>query len=177
MLLQLGLLLLLDLAIKNLFSVFFSMSSISKAQAISSNYITISEYSDESPEESTWTMYLEDFSFNNSNNYGDYCSISSTSSLLSDAASLAAHTTKFDNYNKRLSFKKRKSNTKEALVDDDLEDTASSPVNSPKEKGSGSGQIAERNELDFKGREKDCIELKERGLCLVPLSMIVNYLG
>ncbi|KAJ7948467.1 putative CTD small phosphatase-like protein 2 [Quillaja saponaria] len=154
------------------------MSSMSKALS-------------ESPEESSWTMYLEDFSFNNNTEHN--CSISSSSSLVSDAASLAAKN--IDNRDpvvdlcvdhksftkKRLSFQKRKtkSYTKEAaLVDDALEDTASSPVNSPK-KGNGSGQTNDqRNEFGFDGRDDgDRTELKKRGLCLVPLSMIVNYLG
>lgn len=34
----------------------------------------------------------------------------------------------------------------------------------------------ETNERD-EDRSDDCTELKKRGLCLVPLSMIVNYLG
>ena len=31
--------------------------------------------------------------------------------------------------------------------------------------------------MGFIGRDSDCAELKKRGLCLVPLSMIVDYLG
>ncbi|GAB2274884.1 hypothetical protein Dimus_009655 [Dionaea muscipula] len=42
--------------------------------------------------------------------------------------------------------------------DDPLEDTASSPVNSPKE-------------------EEDDDELKKKGLCLVPISTFINYVG
>lgn len=104
------------------------MSSISKAPS-SCNEVA---------EESGWTTYFEDF-FND-----DKCSISSggvpnNSSLVSDASSLAA-TKKLgddrevsgDNNGKRsLSFKKRKKPIT-SVVDDALEDTASSPLNSPK---------------------------------------------
>lgn len=97
--------------------------------------------SSEVAEESGWTSYFEDF-FN-----GDRSSISSgviasSSSLLSDAASLAVtaitnkspHGNEFSGVGqnkKRLSFKKRK-NDIATMVDDALEDTASSPLNSPK---------------------------------------------
>ncbi|KAI4322807.1 hypothetical protein L6164_022466 [Bauhinia variegata] len=157
------------------------------------------------PEESGWTTYLEDL-FNNSNKG---CSISSgvaNSSMLSDAASSAAKKLydreqgdEFPPVHKNIrtsSFKKRKKTKAAALFDDALEDTASSPVNSPKvfqqnqlekpnlkkevefsqENGSTSGQY-EREELGSNGRDSDCTELKKRGLCLVPLSMVVKYLG
>lgn len=86
-----------------------------------------------SPEESGWTAYFEDFSsyeghsLSNSNLY--------TSSMVSDAASSAAW--KNSNTNdlkipKRLSFKRTR--TKIISFDDSLEDTASSPVSSPKVK-------------------------------------------
>lgn len=50
-------------------------------------------------------------------------------------------------------------------------------------KGSTFGQIDHETsindqQLGFIGSESDrCTELKKRGLCLVPLSMLVNYLG
>ena len=101
----------------------------SPSKALSSQAI-----SNESPEESGWTKYFEDFlaynkdhSSSPSGNY-DY----GNSSLVSDAASSAAGTKKLslEKTCKKLSFKKRK--TKGAVVDDALEDTASSPVSSPK---------------------------------------------
>lgn len=87
------------------------------------------------PEESGWTTYFEDFSKGIEPSSYD-CS----SSLLSDAASSAAW--KFSHHHninnhllppnlpKKLSFKKTR--TKQISHDDPLEDTASSPVNSPK---------------------------------------------
>lgn len=110
------------------------------------------------PEESSWTMYLEDFWLQN--NIGDDHQLTSSSlisacesSLISDAGSSVANKKLMSTYNtheeenfnvrlnimnhrscSRLSLKKRK--TKEAnsnlVLDDSLEDTASSPVNSPK---------------------------------------------
>ncbi|CAL0332177.1 unnamed protein product [Lupinus luteus] len=85
-------------------------------------------------EESGWTSYFEDFSKGMEQSY--------CSSLVSDAASSAAW--KFSHHNivscsshrnssnvpKKLCFKKSRS--KQILEDDPLEDTASSPINSPK---------------------------------------------
>ncbi|XP_077221315.1 vascular-related unknown protein 4-like [Tasmannia lanceolata] len=101
---------------------------------------------------------------------------------------------------KKLSFKKRR--TKGGLEEDPLEDTASSPASSPKvsdsrrldmnpsqkddnrdssqEKEITAGGCSEgdkRNELGFLDKGNNCTELKQRGLCLVPISMLVNYLG
>jgi hypothetical protein len=122
-----------------LISLVASMSSISKAP--SNNMLSF-----ESSEESSWTKYFEDF-FNNdhNNNIDDYndqkCSLNSFSafddgsySLVSDAAEKKIVDQSAQGgmeYIKRLSFKKRKKIIT-SLVDDDLEDTASSPINSPK---------------------------------------------
>ncbi|CBI23945.3 hypothetical protein VitviT2T_029801 [Vitis vinifera] len=181
------------------------MDSMSKA--LSSQART-----NESPEESGWTMYFEDFLANkehssspSAGNYGRASYGYGSSSLVSDAASSAGKklvdndhvaVLSLEKRCKKLSFKKRK--TKGAVVDDALEDTASSPVTSPKvfdlrqldmnpkekaidiskEKGSSYRQTNERgDEVGFIGRDSDCTELKKRGLCLVPLSMIVDYLG
>ncbi|XP_062170233.1 vascular-related unknown protein 4-like [Alnus glutinosa] len=163
-------------------------STNSMSKALSSN--------ERSPEESGWTVYFEDFLVNNNNNEEEHSYCSSrfkSSSLVSDAASFAGKKSLDKISSKRLSFKKRK--TIGALVDDALEDTASSPVSSPKvcnlniakrnynteicqEKGSASGQIEGRStEMGFIGRDSDCTELKKRGLCLVPFSMLMNYFG
>lgn len=85
-------------------------------------------------------MYFEDLLANNNNEYGYSSSGLESPSLVSDAASLAGKRYEsierdgslamVKSSSKRLSFKKRKA--KGALVDDALEDTASSPVNSPK---------------------------------------------
>lgn len=98
------------------------------------------DISTESSEESGWTMYLEDF-FNNQKCSMSLSGVANSSSLVSDAASLARKNNiagckqaeEFNSVNKngkRSSFKKRK-NIITALVDDALEDTASSSLNSP----------------------------------------------
>ncbi|KAG5255149.1 hypothetical protein OIU76_019148 [Salix suchowensis] len=179
----------------------------------------------DSSEESGWTMYFDDlFAQNNGddqdNDQYEQGSFSydqdGNSSLVSDAASLVLKKSAGDDHgeeqvggipidNKKsfrysLSFKKRR--TKGALIDDSLEDTASSPVNSPKvydgmminqyrrntnqkdnmeislDEGSGSKQqVDKRSDFDFLGGGGDNTALKKKGLCLVPLSMVVNYLG
>ncbi|KAK7404916.1 hypothetical protein VNO78_05967 [Psophocarpus tetragonolobus] len=174
-----------------------------------------------SDEESGWTSYLEDFSKGIEDSY---CSSLDGSSLLSDAASSAAW--KFSHHNhllscscpsfkanntntapnlpKKLSFKKARA--KQISEDHPLEDTASSPVNSPKVADLNPGEISSRkvhdhlegsmekgftssenysdlktddskHELEFNGKNIDCTDLKKRGLCVVPLSLLVNYLG
>ncbi|CAL0322556.1 unnamed protein product [Lupinus luteus] len=179
------------------------MSSISKTSSFKN-------MTNESLEESGWTMYFDDF-FNTNQNIiedGEYnYSLSfsgvdsSSTSLVSDAASLAAQKLAENfpmskNGNRSLSLKKRKK-IRTAFVDDSLEDTASSPVNSPKvsfgnhfwkekqkkeidfsqEKGNPSEERDERKEFSLNEKDSECTELKKRGLCLVPLSMLVNYLG
>ncbi|XP_027911147.1 vascular-related unknown protein 1-like [Vigna unguiculata] len=162
--------------------------------------------------ESGWTSYLEDFS---KGIEPSYCSSLDGSSLLSDAASSAAwkfshhhhhllsspsfkgSNTTAPNPPKKLTFKKARA--KQISQDDPLEDTASSPVNSPKVRDLNPGEMSSRkdddqlgkgftssehysdlkrdDELKFNGKNVDCTELKKRGLCLVPLSLLVNYLG
>ncbi|KAL5573306.1 hypothetical protein UlMin_022903 [Ulmus minor] len=166
------------------------------------------------PEESGWTAYFEDFSNNNKNDIvkdideggeKSFCSSFCSSSLVSDAASYYPATAWRLSHKtpKKLNFKKTR--TKEiSVLDDSLEDTASSPANSPKvgdlrldmknkqdddliESSLRKGGISDKcyseleaeesTRVDFNGGKTDCIELKKRGLCLVPLSMLVNYLG
>ncbi|XP_058773761.1 vascular-related unknown protein 4-like isoform X4 [Vicia villosa] len=90
------------------------MSSISKSPS-DNNMINF-----ESSEESSWTKYFEDF-FNN-----DHNNIDGDEKQLSDHSAQGGM-----KYVKSLSLKKRKK-IKTSLVDHDLEDTASSPINSPK---------------------------------------------
>ncbi|KAI8006152.1 hypothetical protein LOK49_LG07G03317 [Camellia lanceoleosa] len=182
-------------------------STTSMSKPISPKSRTVDNSDDE---ESSWTFYFEDFlCHNNNDEKSSFSSGYENPSLVSDAASAAAAKKFLDKddqvigafswdriSDKNLSFKKRK--TKGGLVNDALEDTASSPVNSPKvcclnqldmnqklkqntdiseEKGNTSGQTDERSELAIVGRDSDYTELKKRGLRLVPLSMLSNYLG
>ncbi|CAI8592763.1 unnamed protein product [Vicia faba] len=157
-------------------------------------------------EESGWTSYFEDFS---KHIEPSYCSSSlGGSSLVSDAASCAAwkfshknHVTNSPNLSKKLSMKKTR--TKHISHDDSLEDTASSPVNSPRVTGMNSREMMSRKiedqfdvsrgkgfkserypkvetndcDINFNGKNVDCTGLEKKGLCLVPMSMLVNYYG
>ncbi|KAL0405423.1 UNVERIFIED_CONTAM: Vascular-related unknown protein 1 [Sesamum latifolium] len=159
-------------------------------------------------EESGWTAYLQDFSCSNDGSF-----ISSSPSLVSDAAWNGSHTNNNNNNNvvnhvRRLNFKnlKKGSNHKRYSCrdDDDLEDTASSPVNSPKVSslkemevnyrrlddvaaGNFLGNRGSWNNLsEVGGNEKNekeamdsrkIVELRKRGLCLVPMSALMNYIG
>ncbi|KAL5131096.1 Vascular-related putative protein 1 [Glycine soja] len=111
------------------------MSSITKAPPSSND--------DMSTEESGWTTYFDDF-FNN-HVVDNKCSMSlsdgiASSSLVSDAASLVdkkvAHSKQVEefyvNRNVKSSCLKKRKDAITALIDDSLEDTATSPLNSPK---------------------------------------------
>ncbi|XP_076881120.1 vascular-related unknown protein 1-like [Bidens hawaiensis] len=160
-------------------------------------------------EESGWTAYFDDFmtsqqqahhnhSFSHHHDHynQDY------QPELSDAAShiewtsiANSKTGSAPKFTKKLNlFKKTSRRTKEILYDDSLEDTASSPVNSPKvgSQHMGFNQIKGddimENSLEKRGRFDDQsrpmmfeennggTDLRKRGLCLVPVSMFVNYI-
>ncbi|CAK9133534.1 unnamed protein product [Ilex paraguariensis] len=151
---------------------------------------------DTTREESGWTAYFDDF-LSNQREHSSCSDAFCSPSLVSDAASyvvwnndipsnnqvLPTSSSMADspNYPKKLNFKKTRS--KEITYDESLEDTASSPLNSPKRKVGGCGnfpemQADERNEMNFEGKStKDSVDLKKKGMYLVPLSMLVNYLG
>ncbi|KAI3866000.1 hypothetical protein MKX03_019525 [Papaver bracteatum] len=197
-----------------------SVNSFTKKKTQYSN--SYSQQHNEEEEESGWTGYFEDYSNCSSITSSDFGS----SSMVSDAASCAAWKKKnqallVNNMNDdvRLVLEKScknlnifNSNTninkkrRSRIVDDSLEDTASSPVNSPK--------VSETRELDvmscpaknvyesnidisqgkrrilsdhcfdmqFKDEKRnaignECTELRKRGFCLVPMSMLVNYVA
>ncbi|KAK7257529.1 hypothetical protein RIF29_31567 [Crotalaria pallida] len=194
-----------------------SLNSSCGKKGISSNKNLVSNC----PEESGWTSYFEDFSKGMIE--PSYCSSLGGSSLVSDAASCAAwklshhqnhHQVRGSSSNapnllKKLNFKKARA--KQISEDDPLEDTASSPVNSPKVwfnlshhemvsrkiddhldgsmvKGFTSsenylelletGDDVHDDQVNLNGKNNiGCTDLKKRGLCLVPMSMLVNYLG
>ncbi|KAG8364604.1 hypothetical protein BUALT_Bualt18G0014500 [Buddleja alternifolia] len=156
--------------------------------------------SEEPSEESGWTAYFEDFSCSKG-------SFISSPSLVSDAAWNGSDSNL--NQIKRLNFKNSKKNKyrKYSCDDEDLEDTASSPVNSPKVscmkqmevnhkrfddfavgnfmgKQGGPSDFEERradekngkNDIDNRNN-KEYVDLKKRGLCLMPMSALGNYLG
>ncbi|KAM7277330.1 hypothetical protein ACFE04_019196 [Oxalis oulophora] len=127
-------------------------------------------------EESGWTMYLKDFSPKN-----DEVHYNIEEDEMYDYSSLSS-TTLISGYSKRkLTIKTRintkKGSTNKVILDDDLEDTASSPLATPKKGNTSTCTKRNYDEIGYLGRERDCTELKKRGLCLVPLSLVSNYFG
>ncbi|KAL3615269.1 hypothetical protein CASFOL_040930 [Castilleja foliolosa] len=147
---------------------------------------------DDVSEESGWTAILEDFSNG---------SFISSPSLVSDAAWYGP-----DNnigHVKRLSFKnlKRTNNNNNHLKysrdDVDLEDTASSPVNSPKIStlkqmevnyprmddvaaagnflGNRGGSTSFSDIIEIEEKNGKNVDLLKRGLCVVPMSAFIDY--
>ncbi|KAH9620554.1 hypothetical protein KSS87_014724 [Heliosperma pusillum] len=125
-------------------------------------------YTNGSNELSSWDLYEEDFI---ANNFPGYENSSTASGTEPWSAAQNPHRT---------------------FVDQDLEDTASSPANSPKVNDLSSLFMMSQNmeAVDFSHQEngwnlqktkvmEDIIEteLRRKGLCLVPISNIVNVLG
>nr|XP_027062658.1 vascular-related unknown protein 4-like isoform X2 [Coffea arabica] len=106
-------------------------------------------------------------------------------SLVSDAFSSAARNAPDDieaavfasarSNCKNLSFKRRKAKASAVLNDHDLEDTASSPANSPKANVCRKNSTAEEAGSAAHEEKNNQSELKKRGLCLVPVSTLTNY--
>ncbi|KAK7335404.1 hypothetical protein VNO80_27226 [Phaseolus coccineus] len=135
----------------------------------------------DSSEESGWTQYFEDF-LNNHFDDQKCCSSVSFSGVDRYSTSFVSAAKKMltdddSTQPEESSFKKRKKIKTALLVDDALEDTASSPVKGSKEKRNTRRERDESQELVFNRRDNDHTELKKKGLCLVPLSMIAKYIG
>ncbi|ESW21707.1 hypothetical protein PHAVU_005G093000 [Phaseolus vulgaris] len=135
----------------------------------------------DSSEESGWTKYFEDF-LNNHFDDQKCCSSVSFSGVDRYSTSFVSAAKKMltdddSTQPEESSFKKRKKIKTALLVDDALEDTASSPVKGCKEKRNTQRERDESQELVFNRRDNDHTELKKKGLCLVPLSMITKYIG
>ncbi|KAL2474184.1 hypothetical protein Fot_49920 [Forsythia ovata] len=140
-------------------------------------------------EESGWTAYLEDFSSKQTKHSSSSCFMDSfgSPSLVSDAAWNGSNNDQYkacsslggSQLPKRLNFKNHRRTHK--ICSDDLEDTASSPVNSPKGKQVGfdnSTETCERNNMNITDeRNNEGADLKRKGLCLMPMSVFVNYIG
>ncbi|KAF3784612.1 hypothetical protein EJ110_NYTH22670 [Nymphaea thermarum] len=143
-------------------------------------------------QESGWTMYIDYFLRQQRGLKGSSSSQTEGYSTVSDAASAAAWKPLTPKACRRLNFKRRK--TGEILDEDPLEDTASSPVSSPKsaeqennsscsrfplpaaQAWDGENECAElrpqaRNNASRFADENKCKQLNERGLCLLPVSM------
>ncbi|PWA82743.1 hypothetical protein CTI12_AA175850 [Artemisia annua] len=144
---------------------------------------------EEEPEESSWTFYFEELLWQNDQEMIMSCN-EKLNSFVSDAASsviVKKSACIEDDQAEKLRSKKRK--TMEVMLDDSLEDTASSPLSSPKVtyfdrvtfKNTKTLHVSEEkvytcDEIN-KIKANANMELKKRGLCLVPLSSLVNYLS
>ncbi|KAL4572975.1 hypothetical protein LXL04_019764 [Taraxacum kok-saghyz] len=185
-------------------------------------YTSMDETDTETAEESGWTTYFEDFMVAQQQNHHSNPSGTEYDRyhhhqhhdqdhqeqqqhdrvVLSDVASHIEWNNINNSmsgavpiFNKKLNlFKKTSRRTREILYDDSLEDTASSPVNSPKvgsqqmgfnqmkvddiiENTLGKGVFEDQSkEMEFDEHNNGSTDLRKRGLCLVPLSMFVNYI-
>ncbi|XP_023642123.1 vascular-related unknown protein 1 [Capsella rubella] len=170
-------------------------------------------------EESGWTTYLDDFSnqYRTTQHHDEdksSCSLSGVSpSLVSDAATDAFSGKSYPvNFPGKLKFGRAR--TKKICEDDSLEDTASSPVNSPKVSQFEHIQTPPRKLEDYvsssfvmgnirgmgdhhhhqiqiqegeqnmtmmrnlrEGNNNNNMDLRSRGLCVVPISMLANFNG
>ncbi|XP_071694338.1 LOW QUALITY PROTEIN: vascular-related unknown protein 4-like [Rutidosis leptorrhynchoides] len=144
------------------------------------------------PEESSWTFYFEEFLLQNEQEMVMSCDETLNSCVHYSRSSIAKKASFFkDDQAKKVRFKKRK--TKGIVIDDSLEDTASSPLSSPKV-----SSYIDQAKIKNKNKNKKTLlvsekvgtyeeentrmvgsnmELKKRGLCLVPLSSLANYLS
>ncbi|KAL8243413.1 hypothetical protein R6Q59_009671 [Mikania micrantha] len=142
----------------------------------------------EESEESSWTFYFEEFLWQNDQKVIMNCDETlypmlpdaTSSSMIKKAACFQ------DDETKKLRFKKRKN---KAVIDDSLEDTASSPLSGSKVtyfdevkiKNKKTLHISEEKvgtcEEQTKRRVVSNMELKKMGLCLAPLSSLANYLS
>ncbi|KAF3320830.1 hypothetical protein FCM35_KLT14964 [Carex littledalei] len=164
-------------------------------------------------EESSWTTYFEYFLASEEKKRGDSTAATSSSlsllssaenddaapgnSVVSDAVSCAAELPLIGGGLAALSgtcktVKVKKRRVRGLLDEDPLEDTASSPVNSPKVSDLFQLELSSPNQVSpsrrdtrmvpketeiLQGKGEECTELQKRGLCLVPVCMLLNYVG
>ncbi|KAG2299371.1 hypothetical protein Bca52824_035843 [Brassica carinata] len=171
------------------------MESSMKKAFITSKHETTRFSSDQTPEESSWTMYFEDF-FESSSSIVDVGEFSSSS--VSDAMSFVAtkktlNISKQEGSNSSNKFSTEKTRNREIPFGrhHDLEDTASSPSRSPNvysmmnllDNTRHGGGVVGENTNNVKGESAVqnqgglSVDLKQKGLCLVPMSMVTNFLG
>ncbi|KAI3795429.1 hypothetical protein L1987_38083 [Smallanthus sonchifolius] len=182
------------------------MNSNHSSYSYTSMNKSIDETYTSTTEESGWTAYFEDFMvsqqqdhhyFNQDHRRHHQHEQQHDGPELSDAGShVNSRSGAAPKFTKKLNlFKKTSRRTREVLYDDSLEDTASSPVNSPKvgSQHMGFNQIKVDDIMEnsliqkIEDQSKPIMrfdqennnggtDLRKRGLCLVPLSMFVNYI-
>lgn len=183
---------------------------------ISTNYkakrvypVTRNEFSSE---DSGWSLYIKDSVAGSNMKDASVSSGSEFSSMFSDAGSLPTKICAGDRYAKSTWSISKRRKTEVTFVDDELEDTASSPIcnsevcdleklhgkvrgtgydrnmlkgvdqlseygtsASSEEIGNSSDQTDEVVHSGFIGNNICYKGLRERGLCLVPVSMLFNF--
>ncbi|XP_010544257.1 PREDICTED: uncharacterized protein LOC104816923 [Tarenaya hassleriana] len=187
----------------------YSVNYSTRLKTYSNRQRTIyEEEEDQGIEESSWTMYFEeDHDDDDEVETEEGSFYYDDSSMISDAASpvgIVAKQIGHRNCNraKRRRIVRRQCQDGEAkqgeasLACGDLEDTASSPSNSPKicnMLNEMENDTRQESTKDITTKEKECaaearstiegvaheelsMELKKRGLCLVPMSMLSIYL-
>ncbi|KAG2310600.1 hypothetical protein Bca52824_022157 [Brassica carinata] len=151
--------------------------------------------SDQTQEESSWSMYFEDFCEASSNavHMEDF-----SSSSVPDAMSFVTTKKTLDmskqegpKYSNNLNIKRTRNRDIAFGRHCDLEDTASSPSRSPNVNSMmnlldnntrhGGGVGEDTNNVKGKSAVQNqgglSVDLKKKGLCLVPMSMVTNFLG
>ncbi|KAF8094080.1 hypothetical protein N665_0370s0015 [Sinapis alba] len=168
--------------------------------------VDIDHHASDHQEESGWTTYLEDFSkqYRTHREDSDHqdkssCSLLGVSpSLVSDAATDAISSRSFPvKFSSKLKFGKAR--TKKICEDDSLEDTASSRlialsqserIQTPPRKHDDyvSSSFVMRNTrgiedhlvenlIEGNNSNDNNMDLRSRGLCVVPISMLANFNG
>ncbi|CAN8258507.1 unnamed protein product [Cochlearia groenlandica] len=150
-------------------------------------------------EESGWATIIEEFSYTTHHEYSDHQDKSSCS-LLGVSSSLVSGAAKdsFSCKSSPVKIKFGKARTKKIVEDDSLEDTATSPANSPKVRLLLINLITQENmrsmmDHQIKTQEGDeqkvtmmmnlqevnnnnnNMDLRSRGLCVVPISMLAKF--
>ncbi|XP_074356947.1 vascular-related unknown protein 4-like [Apium graveolens] len=149
---------------------------------------------DQDSEESGWTSYFDDF-FSNQKQEQYSGDSNDNNILVSDAASFVVDHVKFHQtgqqipstsimpkFSKKLDLKRPSTNEK-FLHDGSLDDTASSPVNSPRivqeeeaipDLPLDQGSDERTCEIVMEGEKNDCTNMRKRGLSLFSMPKILN---
>ncbi|KAH0937659.1 hypothetical protein HID58_005120 [Brassica napus] len=135
---------------------------------------TLKFSSDQTPEESSWSMYFEDFFEASSSavHIGDF-----SSSSVPDAMSFVATKKTVDmskqegpNYYNNLNFKRTRNREVNSIMNL-LENNTRHGGGVGEDTNNVKGESAVQNEGELS------VDLKKKGLCLVPMSMVTNFLG
>ncbi|KNA17570.1 hypothetical protein SOVF_078780 [Spinacia oleracea] len=129
-------------------------------------------FSGDASEDSGWSSYFDNSVASSNVEDAATCSGSESSSIFSYAAASVGKMHPNDDcvVSARSVAKRRK--TRATFIDHDLEDTATSPVCNFEDKQNTSNQTGEATQSDYVGKDINYAGLKEKGLCLVPVSLL-----